>query len=103
MFDGPSKFAGSTPNVRAIRFPETAPPDGAAPAMRRVPEARYWNAESVPFASAYAVRTVFKKFPTSSFSLLPSSARDCAAASTCEDAEPVSAAPRCTAVTLDET
>src|SRR5450631_3064422 len=50
-----------------------------------------------------AVRTLFRNFPTSSLSRLLSPDSDCAAESTCEEADPVSLAPRCTSVTLDDT
>ena len=51
----------------------------------------------------YAARTVSRKRLTSSFRRLLSVDRVCAADNTCEDAVPVSLAPRCTSVTLDET
>jgi hypothetical protein len=50
-----------------------------------------------------AARTVSRNLPTSSLRRLLSPDSDCAAASTCEEAEPVSPAPRCTSVMLDET
>ena len=51
----------------------------------------------------YAARTELRNLPTSSFSRLLSDDSDWAEESTCEDAEPVSPAPRCTSVMLDET
>src|SRR5664279_3635769 len=50
-----------------------------------------------------AARTECKNFPTSSLSRLLSPDSDCAAESTCDEAEPVSLAPRCTSVMLEET
>ena len=51
----------------------------------------------------HAARTAFRNLPTSSLRRLLSEDRDCAAERTCEDAEPVSFAPRWTLVMLDET
>ena len=45
-----------------------------------------------------AARTVFRNLPTSSLSRLLSPDSNCAAESTCEEADPVSLAPRCTSV-----
>ena len=50
-----------------------------------------------------AARTEFKNLPTSSLRRLESVDSDCAEESTCEDAEPVSLAPRCTSVMLEDT
>src|SRR6476619_3326004 len=50
-----------------------------------------------------AARTELRNLPTSSLRRLLSPDSDCAADSTCEEAEPVSLAPRCTSVMLDET
>jgi hypothetical protein len=50
-----------------------------------------------------AARTEFKNFPTSSFSRLLSADSNCAAESTCEEADQVSVAPSCTSVMLAET
>ena len=50
-----------------------------------------------------AARTEVRNFDTSTFKRLKSPASIFAADSTCEDAEPVSVAPRCTSVILDET
>ena len=50
-----------------------------------------------------AALTVSRNLPTSSLSRLLSPDSDCAADSTCEEAEPVSLAPRCTSVMLEET
>jgi two-component system, OmpR family, sensor kinase len=56
-----------------------------------------------PSRLTQAARTVSRNLPTSSFSRLLSLDSDCAAASTCEEAVPVSLAPRCTSVMLAET
>src|SRR5882672_602629 len=50
-----------------------------------------------------AARTESRNLPTSSLSRLESLESDLAAERTCEDAEPVSLAPRCTSVMLEET
>src|ERR671912_391501 len=50
-----------------------------------------------------AARTESRNLPTSSLRRLESLESDCAADSTCEEAEPVSLAPRWTSVMLDET
>src|SRR5882762_6518733 len=50
-----------------------------------------------------AARTESRNLPTSSLRRLLSPDSDCAADSTCEEAEPVSLAPRCTSVMLDDT
>jgi hypothetical protein len=50
-----------------------------------------------------AVRTLLRNSPTSSLRRLLSLDSDFAAASTCEEAEPVSLAPRCTSVMWEET
>src|SRR3979411_2688800 len=50
-----------------------------------------------------AARTEWRNFPTSSLRRLLSRDSDCAAESTCEDAEPVSPAPRCTSTRVAET
>src|SRR5476651_2033909 len=50
-----------------------------------------------------AARTVLRNLPTSVLSLLESRDSDCAAESTCVEAEPVSLAPRCTSVMLELT
>src|SRR5216684_5523738 len=50
-----------------------------------------------------AALTVLRNLPTSSLRRLLSRDRDCAAERTCEEAEPVSPAPRCTSVMLEET
>src|SRR6478736_9661561 len=50
-----------------------------------------------------AARTELRNLPTSSLRRLLSPDSDCAAASTCEEAEPVSPAPRCTSVICEET
>ena len=52
---------------------------------------------------SYAARTELRNLPTSSLSRLLSRDSDCAAERTCEEAEPVSLAPRCTSVMLAET
>src|SRR5260370_6190504 len=51
----------------------------------------------------YAARTESRNLPTSSLSRLLSPDSDCAAESTCEEAEPLSDAPRCTSVMLAAT
>src|ERR1044072_7801224 len=51
----------------------------------------------------YAARTELRNFETSALRRLLSPESICADDSTCEDAEPVSVAPRCTSVMLDET
>src|SRR4051812_32273235 len=51
----------------------------------------------------HAARTVSRKLPTSGLRRLLSPESDWAAASPCDDAEPVSLAPRCTSVMLAET
>src|SRR5829696_10275624 len=51
----------------------------------------------------HAARTVSRNLPTSSLRRLESDDSDWAAESTCADAEPVSLAPRCTSVILEET
>ena len=53
--------------------------------------------------SRYAARTEARNLPTSCLRRLLSPDSDCAASSTCEDADPVSLAPRCTAPILDDT
>src|SRR5215213_513991 len=50
-----------------------------------------------------AACTESRNLPTSSLRRLESPDSDCAAASTCEDAEPVSLAPRCTSPMLEDT
>ena len=50
-----------------------------------------------------AALTELRNLPTSSLSRLLSLDSDCAAESTCEDADPVSLAPRCTSVMLADT
>src|SRR6185369_15349145 len=50
-----------------------------------------------------AARTELRNLPTSSLRRFESVESDCAADSTCDDAEPVSLAPRCTSVMLEET
>src|SRR5215475_3504206 len=50
-----------------------------------------------------AARTSVRNFDTSALSRPESDDSDLAADSTCEDAEPVSVAPRCTSVMLEET
>src|SRR6266511_2998691 len=50
-----------------------------------------------------AARTESRNLPTSSLRRLESPDSDCAAASTCEDADPVSLAPRCTSPMLEDT
>src|SRR5207237_8538802 len=50
-----------------------------------------------------AARTELRNLPTSSLRRLLSPDSDCAADNTCEDAEPVSEAPRCTSVMLADT
>src|SRR5439155_22638832 len=50
-----------------------------------------------------AARTESRNLPTSSLRRLESVDSDCAAESTCADAEPVSLAPRCTSVMLEDT
>ena len=61
------------------------------------------NAQSGRGRDAQAARTVARKRLTSSFSRLLSRASERAADSTCEEAEPVSVAPRCTSVMFDDT
>jgi len=56
-----------------------------------------------PSRLGQAARTVSRNLPTSSLSRLLSLDSDFAADSTCEEADPVSAAPRCTSVILAET
>src|SRR5260370_26588823 len=56
-----------------------------------------------PALLGQAARTVSRNLPTSSLRRLESDDNDWAAESTCEEAEPVSLAPRCTSVMLDET
>src|SRR5689334_10425224 len=51
----------------------------------------------------HAALTVSRNLPTSSLRRLLSRDSDCAADSTCEDAEPVSPAPRCTSTMLEDT
>jgi hypothetical protein len=53
--------------------------------------------------SNQAARTAVRNFATSVSSRPESVESDCAADNTCDDAEPVSVAPRCTSVMLDET
>src|SRR3569832_2353651 len=50
-----------------------------------------------------AARTELRNFPTSCLRRLESPESDLAADSTCEDADPVSLAPRCTTTMLEET
>src|SRR5205809_672207 len=50
-----------------------------------------------------AARTELRNLPTSSLRRLLSDDNDCAAESTCEEADPASLAPRCTSVMLEET
>src|SRR5258708_1439983 len=50
-----------------------------------------------------AALTVLRHFPTSSLRRLLSPDSDCAAERTCDEADPVSLAPRCTSVILEET
>src|SRR4030081_1403412 len=50
-----------------------------------------------------AALTELRNFPTSSLRRLLSPDSDCAAERTCDEADPVSLAPRCTSVMLDET
>ena len=50
-----------------------------------------------------AARTEFRNLPTSSLRRLLSLDKDCAADSTCEEAKPVSLAPRCTSAILELT
>src|ERR1700738_1944072 len=50
-----------------------------------------------------AALTELRNLPTSSLRRLLSPDSDCAAERTCEEADPVSLAPRCTSVMLDET
>src|SRR5262249_26410029 len=50
-----------------------------------------------------AARTELRNFETSALRRPESTDKVCAAESTCEDAEPVSLAPRCTSVMLEET
>src|SRR5450432_751479 len=50
-----------------------------------------------------AARTVLRNLPTSSFRRLLSLDSDFAAERTCDEADPVSLAPRCTSVMLEET
>jgi len=50
-----------------------------------------------------AARTESRNLPTSSLRRLLSLDSDCAAESTCEDADPASLAPRCTSVMLEDT
>src|SRR5215467_5415402 len=50
-----------------------------------------------------AARTELRNLPTSCLRRLESDDSDCAEDSTCEEAEPVSPAPRCTSVMLEET
>jgi hypothetical protein len=50
-----------------------------------------------------AARTESRNLATSSLRRLESPESDCAAASTCEDADPVSLAPRCTSPILEDT
>src|SRR5882724_3515935 len=58
----------------------------------------------VPQSERYqAARTELRNLPTSSLRRVLSPDSDCAAESTCAEAEPVSLAPRCTSVMLDET
>src|SRR5262245_43512853 len=59
----------------------------------------------LPFQACFdqAARTEFRKLPTSRLSRLESEDSDCADDSTCDDAVPVSPAPRCTSVMLAET
>src|SRR3981189_17500 len=51
----------------------------------------------------YAALTELRTLPTSSLRRLLSPDSDCAADSTCDEADPVSPAPRCTSVMLEET
>src|SRR3981081_3433829 len=51
----------------------------------------------------HAARTELRNLPTSRLSRLLSPDSDFAAENTCEDADPVSLAPRCTSVMLEET
>src|SRR5882724_8104494 len=60
------------------------------------------HVEAVLFVYQAAL-TELRNLPTSSLRRLLSPDRDCAAASTCDEADPVSLAPRCTSVMLEET
>src|SRR6266700_7884454 len=53
--------------------------------------------------SRQAARTEFKNLPTSNLRRLLSPDSDCAAERTCDEADPVSLAPRCTSVMLELT
>ena len=91
-FEGGGGFQATAPSgatmepLRAPRF-ETAPD--------------YVRAACLPFRQA--ARTEFRNLPTSSLRRLLSPDSDCAAERTCDEAEPVSLAPCCTSVMLDET
>src|ERR1700681_4308726 len=54
-------------------------------------------------SACHAARTELRNLPTSRLSRLLSPDSDFAAASTCDDADPVSLAPRCTSAMLEET
>src|SRR3981189_88707 len=54
-------------------------------------------------SAAYAARTEPRNLPTSSLRRLESCDSDWAEERTCDEAEPVSLAPRCTSVMLEET
>jgi hypothetical protein len=55
------------------------------------------------YCDRHAARAVSKKLPTSSLRRLLSRESDCDDASTCDEAVPVSLAPRCTSVILEAT
>src|SRR3954469_8301557 len=90
--DLPEPRQNSQPRAAApLHFPDTC----AKRLHYLTPEAEPWLYQ--------AARTEFRNLPPSSLRRLLSPDSDCAADSTCEEAEPVSLAPRCTSVMLDET
>src|SRR5213083_888026 len=71
--------------------------------MRRVTKPAYGTGFGPNCQRDQAARTESRNLPTSSLRRLESPESDCAAASTCEDADPVSLAPRCTSPILEDT
>src|SRR5450432_1733012 len=65
------------------------------------PSRQAWRCRLPP--SCQAALTALRNLPTSSLRRLLSPDSDCAAERTCEEADPVSLAPRCTSVMLEET
>src|SRR3954469_19835863 len=90
--DLPEPRQNSQPRAAApLHFPDTC----AKRLHYLTPEAEPWLYQ--------AARTEFRNLPTSSLRRLLSPDSDCAADSTCEEAEPVSLAPRCTSMMFEDT